>query len=370
MTGRERLLNILHGDGIDRPAWTTLVDRKSRAGMPRALREMSVLDFYRHVDCDVLQWSNWGLESEAQFVIPSRLVCPHVEESSVTDPDGTIRVERRTDWGTLTATFRDGHPVKHAVQSLDDVRMLTNIWLNSRYEEVPDDGDSYSRTKAIIGDSGILADSVAPSPVQQLIEVEMGLCAFYYLLQDHEREMRELLDVMHARRLEEYRILARRSQADVIIPVENTSSMLTSPTVYAQYSLPQLREYVDVLHDHGKMVVLHMCGHLRDLLGPIRETGLDGINALTPPPVGDTRWEDVLDAFGEDFVILGGVLPPELLHKSVFSERELCATLDDLFTPRIRSARFLLWAAVDGLPTEVRRLEAVGAWARRQQWAR
>ena len=53
---------------------------------------------------------------------------------------------------------------------------------------------------------------------------------------------------MHSKRLREYEILARRTPAEVVIPVENTSSTAISPTLYRTYSLPQIRDYVDALH--------------------------------------------------------------------------------------------------------------------------
>ena len=61
MTGRERLLNVLNRKPIDRVAWTTLVDDKTRSVMPQHAREMPVLDFYRQVGCDILQFGNYGL---------------------------------------------------------------------------------------------------------------------------------------------------------------------------------------------------------------------------------------------------------------------------------------------------------------------
>ena len=53
-----------------------------------------------------------------------------------------------------------------------------------------------------------------------------------------------MLAVMHAKRLREYDILARRTTAEVVIPVENTSSALISSRAVSAYSLPQIRDYV------------------------------------------------------------------------------------------------------------------------------
>jgi hypothetical protein len=50
-----------------------------------------------------------------------------------------------------------------------------------------------------------------------LIELDLGVAGFYYLLQDHRREVEELLAAMHAARLQEYGIVARCSPAPALI---------------------------------------------------------------------------------------------------------------------------------------------------------
>ena len=135
-----------------------------------------------------------------------------------------------------------------------------------------------------------------------------------------------------------------------MIPIENTSSTLISPDLYRTYSLPQIRDYVDVLHQHGKKAVLHMCGHLKALLPVVRETGLDGINAVTPPPVGTTFFEDVLDAYGEDFLLFGAILDPTVFHGPGVSHDQLRAFLDRLYTPRLRAPTWSSGLAPTGCP--------------------
>ena len=44
--------------------------------MPPAVRELHVLDFYRHVGCDILQFGNYGLPQEEVPVSPARLERP------------------------------------------------------------------------------------------------------------------------------------------------------------------------------------------------------------------------------------------------------------------------------------------------------
>jgi len=361
VTGRERLQNIIAGRPADRLAWTTLVDATTLSAMPERYREMCPLDFYREIGCDILQFGNYGLPHDLRMTPPCRFAFP-IEEHTEHRPDGALVRTTVSRWGKLTSVTRRGHPVRHRVQTADDLRCLRRIWENARCEEPPDHDPTFARLDEAVGDDGIVALTMNPSPVQQLLEYDMGVAAFYGFLSEDRKELEGLLDAMQAVRREEYRIVARRTPAEGVIPVENTSATLISPPVYRELSLPHLREYADILHAQGKKMVLHMCGLLRGLLPAIAETGLDGINGLTPPPVGDTPFDLALDALGEDLVILGGVFDAQVFQKPGVKGDEVRRALDALYTPRLRRANLLLWLGADGLPTPLENFLAVADW--------
>lgn len=366
MTGKERLHCILDRQATDRLSWTTLVDTITRSVMPDDVQRLSPVEFYRLIGCDILQFGNYGLSEDLAVTPPSRLSSPEVKVEIETEANGLMIRRRVSPWGTLTAIIKHDHPIDYPVKSLHDMHILQAIWDASDFVEQPGMEETQARLEDQIGEDGIYVPTLDPSPVQELLENEMGPAVFYYLLNDHRGEVENLLAIMHAKRLKEYEILARRSPAKVVIPVENTSSTLISPRLYRLYSLPQIRDYVDVLHHHGKKAVLHMCGHLKALLPAIRETGLDGIHAVTPPPVGTTFYEDVLDSYGEDFVLFGAVLNPALFHKPGLSPGELHDFLEQLYTPRLRQAHVALWVTADGLPTPLERFFAIAQWMKQR----
>lgn len=146
------------------------------------------------------------------------------------------------------------------------------------------------------------------------------------------------------------------------MPVENTSTTMISPGIYEQYSLPHIRDLVDIMHRHNKKVILHMCGLIRDLLPLIRQTGADGVNALCQQPIGNTPFETALDVLGDDIIIWGGVADDTLFHAPSFSRTRLEQYLSKIMTPRIRNANFFLWVPADGLETPVERFLIVKEW--------
>lgn len=349
MTGRDRILAVLNRQPADRLCWTMLCDETTRSGMTAELRAMPMLDFYRHFGCDILPFGNFAMPRDCCFVPPARRVTPDLKTAAEVSPDGVRTETQQTPWGTLTATFRGGHPVKHPVETKEDLRVLRNIWESTRYEAAEGALESYKRVEAALGDDGVFTQTLSPSPVQQVIEFDMGLVNFYSLLTDHRHEVEDLLAAMHRRRCEEYRLTAQRSPARVVISVENTSSQLTSPEYYRRYSLPHLRDFVDIMHGAGKVAILHMCGHLKALLPVIRETGLDGVHAMTPPPIGDTPWEMGLDVLGNDTIIMG-LLSMCLTNPVLPNPEDIRERLDALVTDRLRRANLILVAGADGTP--------------------
>ena len=58
-----------------------------------------------------------------------------------------------------------------------------------------------------------------------------------------------------------------------------------------------------------KLLLLHACGHLHDLLPQIAKTGLDGVESLTPPPTGNVELSYARKILGPDMTIIGGLDP-------------------------------------------------------------
>ncbi len=362
MNGRQRILNLLNSRPEEGLAWNALVDFTTLRGMPPEVQAMNVVEFCRAVGADVVQLGDFSLPAEMQVGDPYRTIQPDVEIEEAETEDGLWVRRMHTSWGELAATFKQGHPVNHPVNNLEELRTLRCLWETTYYVEAGEDWEiRCCRADETIGASGIYAHFIPSSPVQRLLEYEMGLVNFYTLLHDQQAEMEALLEVMQTRWLESVEILARRTPAQVIIPVENTSTTLISPALYARYSLPQIQAFVQIAHDHGKKAVLHMCGWLKNILPYLKETGLDGIHALTPPTVGDTPFELAMEALGER-VTLMGILDGTVFHDPRTTASDLSALLDRVYTPRVRRGNFLLIVAADGLPTPLWKFQAVQEW--------
>jgi len=357
MTGRERLGAVLRKQPTDRLPWTTLVSNETLALLPEELRGNGGIDFCRDLGCDIFLLNGWGTPHHFQS---PQLRWPDGVSFARQREDGRQTVEWKTPTGSLTKIIQGTHPIKYPVDSVDAIRIYREMWEGASFAAC-DDTATLAALDTLLGDDGVVTRFWGPSTIPRLLEEDMGTENFYYMLADHPDEMDALIRTIHERELDAFRILAD-GPWDSVTLVENTSTFYISPDVYRRYNMPHQREFVETMRSKGKVAILHMCGHVHGILDLIKETHCDGIHTLTPPPTGDTPWEDALDVIGDDLIILGCLDPSIWVSGTVAG---IPTALDELITPRLREANFILNPMGDGIAVGPDRFHAVAEWVRR-----
>lgn len=357
MTGRERLNAVLRKQSKDRLPWTTLVDDATISLLPEEQRGNGGIDFYKHLGCDIFLLNGWN--TPYTFRSPEHR---WPEELKVVEQHEGRRttILWKMPKGVLTGIFEGSHPVKYPVDSLTALHIYREMWEGASFV-AHDDSGTLARLDSLIGEHGVVTRFWGPSTIPRLLEVDMGTENFYYLLADHRNEVHALIQTIHQREVNAFNILAD-GPWDSVTLVENTSTLYISPEIYRQYNMPHQREFVDAVKSRGKTAIIHICGHVRGILDLIKETHCDGIHTLTPPPTGNTPWEDALDVMGDDLIIFG------CLDPTIFAAGEISRipmALDALITPRLRETNFVLNPMADGIAVDPARFHAVAQWIRK-----
>ena len=331
MTSRERLLAAYTRKPKDCVPWAPIIFNETLSRYPAAEREAGPIAFARRIGADVL-W-RWGDFLKARTDVERR-----------ERKEGDARVlEWVTPAGTLREVYRGNRLMEHKLKSGADLAAYRYLIENTRYEPNP---GRYEEVFAQVGDAGIVTPHIGPSAVQHIVQMEAGVDGFAYLCADCPQEMDEIIALRHQRDLERFRIAAQ-TPAEVLILVENTSTMMISPAMYRRWSRGHVADYCRVAHEHGKVAMVHMCGHVKDILPDIASTGLDGIDALTPPPTGNTTPQDAWEAAGPQLIVHGILDPSTWIHRS---RNEVVAAMDRALLPGMREKNFILCTAADGLP--------------------
>ena len=200
------------------------------------------------------------------------------------------------------------------------------------------DNLGFRKTIEPILDYGIVALSVPPTPYMACIMFHMGTESTMYQLFDHKKEFLTLLEVMHNKDLEYCRLLLDAPIIDIIRPLEDTSSRLSSPNTFEQICKPYLKSYAELIHSRGHLFIPHMCGHLKDMLPTLKTLEIDGIEAVTPPPTGDCSAQMIRDRLGSDMIIIGGFDPTNFVNKS---QGDFYQTVLESIIPMRNDSRFI-----------------------------
>ena len=194
MTGCERLEAIIHRVPADGLSWTTLVDDTTLQHLPETRRGRGGLDFYGHLGCDIFLLNGWG--TPFHFDELGKCLWPEgVEEICWQEDDRSIR-EIRAEQERLRTELRGNYPVKPPVRTARELGLYRELWKETRYRN-RNDAKGHAEIRKAIGEDGVAVRDWGPSTVPRLLEYDMGIEAFYYLLQDEQAEMDELINQMH-----------------------------------------------------------------------------------------------------------------------------------------------------------------------------
>jgi hypothetical protein len=305
MTGKERILAALKCQPVDRVPWVPLVVPYTINGFPKDAPHR-VAEAQRAVGCDI--WTqavvdriglwlpkNGSKVKKIQYFVDGDVV------SGYDTPEGCITERQRSGvGGSINA------PVEYLIKTPGDLRAYRYV-LEHSFLFVADYTEHYAWEEKAVGEDGVITDvSIGMSPHQMFINMLAGVENTYYLHDDVPELFDEVMYMMHNQYKQQIRETAKRSRADIFISSENTSWTTISPERYEKYCASQLSEYADILHEFGKLHVIHMCGKLRHMCEKIAGCRFDGVADLAPAPTGDMELWEVAAALPEHSV-KGGI---------------------------------------------------------------
>jgi hypothetical protein len=197
------------------------------------------------------------------------------------------------------------HPVKFPITNVEQVKMMTECYDDIRVELNRDFKDRAVARHREIGETAITCANIGISPLMDWIQHLAGVENGHYLLADSPDEVDALFRAMHRVLKLRMEVEAEHSPADLLYMTENTSTTLISPHQYEQWCFPQIMDYASIANARGRNLVLHMCGHLKDILPQLSRLPVRAFEAFTSPTVGNTSLLDGRTACPETCLIGG-----------------------------------------------------------------
>lgn len=200
------------------------------------------------------------------------------------EPDGSVLTVYTTPVGSVTARHRmaaqGSAPLEHPIKTRDDYRVVRFIVEHTRYEPCYEE---FTREIKALGYAGKVIAHTCYEPLLDLQLVWIGQERFCYELADNEDALMELHEVLRRNHLAMYEVVAR-SPADHVLYGGNVVPVMLGPDRVRDLVAPCWNAFADLLHQAGKKIGCHLDADNSLILDVVGGSGLDFIEAFTPPP--------------------------------------------------------------------------------------
>jgi hypothetical protein len=327
MTRRERLRAIFEGRTPDRPAvrvWGADPRRSVEQPDFEQIRQRAV----EKTDLFIGSGSAFHIYAGSHA---KRLI--EREEIPTATPEWThVITTYHTPQGDLREIFqksacgKPGYEMEFLLKEPADIRKLLSL----PYEPFPFDVKPYRDSDACVGDRGLVSLGLdhAMYALQRLIGSENF--ALWSLTDDDL-----LLEAMQvfARRLYTHVEAALagglRNAIFSWVGPELCIPPLMSPAAFDRYVTAFDKPLIEAIHNAGGRIWVHCHGKMRPVLRRFVDMGVDVLNPIEPPPMGDVTMAEAFSLVGDRIGLEGGVETHDLMTASQERIHEMVHTVLD-----------------------------------------
>jgi len=224
-------------------------------------------------------------------------------------PVGTAWIEERREPGVGQwhgrRSWRDVSPwqTERLIKGPEDYPVVKYMVENTEYI-----ADYFPIEQAMewLGDDGVVISALPHSPMQMLMIDWIGSEGgrFFYHHADYPDLIEDLYRALCKSR-EPLCEIAARSPAPIVLCGDNIDGVLVNPRLFQVYFMPVYGKQAQVLHEHGKLMAVHMDGRVGVLKDLIARTPIDIVEALHPPPMGDLPVGEALSLWVDKAIWVG-----------------------------------------------------------------
>jgi hypothetical protein len=143
--------------------------------------------------------------------------------------------------------------------------------------------EGFLRKQEEMGEDAIMRAGLPYDPLQEIIYSFMRVETFAIEWAERRDEVLALYDALVEDRRQMYEIVAE-SPAGHANYGGNVSPEVVGLERFERYILPHFDEFADIMHDHGKLMGVHMDANNRLFAPALARSRMDYVEAFTPPP--------------------------------------------------------------------------------------
>jgi hypothetical protein len=205
----------------------------------------------------------------------------------------------------LTYIFNESTLVQSRFMITDyvkDFELLRHFVANRRWEV---NSEKLISAMKSVGENGIVIAGEFFSPLK-MFHLLMGPVNTVYFLMEYPERAKELID-LHERAQLSCIEQTVRCGAKIIMSMDNLDTMFHPPDYIEDYSSSFYKKASALCHEHGALFFIHACGQQKDNLKLIASYGVDGLEGVASPPLGDVMLDEAMSLTGNGFIITGGI---------------------------------------------------------------
>jgi len=297
--------------------WQWFAHHRNHGLLPEELGNCkSQLEMIKHLGLEVFSRNIYCQEQQGWFGGLAEPVWTGVDFEQKEHFEGKDRViERiyRTARGPLTEKLRYVFNESTLVQEkflVDDyerqLEPLAALIQARRWQFL---SERFQQIQSQAGPGGVPVAGELYSPLK-LFQLLLGPENATFLLIDEPDYARELIQIHEKAQLDLVRQMAR-SGVKAMMAMDNLDSAFHPPHHVEQYSASFYEKASGICHEHDSLFFIHACGRQRANLALIGSLGVDGLEGVAFPALGDVELEEAMDLSGNRLIITGGISAQE-----------------------------------------------------------
>ncbi|HQL62372.1 MAG TPA: uroporphyrinogen decarboxylase family protein [bacterium] len=315
---RDEMRKIFSGDPSAKVVWQPRIEHwfnmnQKRGTLPAQFRNATVYDVFERLNASIRYLPSWAPVNDV-YDSDIRYTSEETPESIIQTWKTPVGEVRRVDRKTIDSFLPREYPLKNP----DDLRVIEYVIEGTEYKA---DVDFY------ISEQTKFADWAVPTalmPRVNLMRIFLEFSGFeqgIYFLHDRPEDIRGLVRLIDQADLRYCRELLK-VPAEFINYGDNVHCDMLPPPLLKEYVMPSYHQRNEIFHAAGKFTYSHWDGDVRTILPYARETGMDGLEAITFKPMGDATYEMVEQYMGADLVLVDGICAISFLPNVSMEEFE------------------------------------------------
>lgn len=343
MSHKSRILSSFTDEAAGPPLFlpdlTVWYDHHKRLGtLPEKWTDVSLAAISRDLGLPI-----WSVTQ------PYRLEHPGIEVRSTEDDSGRT-VEYACASGTLSARWIKGPDgswwqTEYPIKASSDFAAALKIANARTYTP---DASVIGPLSQGVGDDGLVALEIPSRPYADLLLEFVGMSEGIMILMEQPPEMAGMLSILEGK-LQSLVAEVAEMSGDIVFAHDNLDAQFVSPPVFQQHYADSYRATVDALQKANKHLLVHAGGPVNNLLKPLVDAGVDGIQGISGPPQSDATLEQAREAIGPQVTLWGGI--PQDLALKTHDREDLDAVVMQTARQHREDGRVILGIA-DRVPAE------------------